>query len=105
MPWDALRGSSPGTAGPRAERGGDVKIRKRTRPLTPAERAARKGAKAGADGPAGATAAEDVRSVVRERYGAIAEASGCGCAPGGCCGSDAATDMAAYIGYTPEQLA
>ena len=54
------------------------------------------------------TGTGDIRNVVRERYGAIAEKSdegGCGCGPGGCCGGSAVDQVAEYIGYTPEQLA
>ncbi len=51
------------------------------------------------------TGGDDVRTVVRERYGAIAENAGCGCAPGGCCGEGGAAAIGEYIGYTPEQLA
>lgn len=51
----------------------------------------------------------DVRTVVRERYGAIAQGSqqGCGCdgGAGGCCGGSVVDQVAEYVGYTPEQLA
>jgi SAM-dependent methyltransferase len=59
------------------------------------------------------TAAEEaerarLREIVRDGYGRIA-ATGGGCAPhsrgGGCCGGNAADDLAKSIGYTPEQLA
>jgi SAM-dependent methyltransferase len=45
---------------------------------------------------------KDIRSVVREKYGEIAEGktSGCGC--GSACGSG---DVMTEIGYTPEQIA
>ncbi len=47
----------------------------------------------------------DVRDVVREGYGAIAESGG-GCCGGGCCGPtmDAGT-LAQRIGYSPEEVA
>lgn len=56
-----------------------------------------------------------IRSVVRERYGAIAAADGegttcCGStstcceSPSACCGSPAAQDIAAAIGYSQEEL-
>jgi hypothetical protein len=53
------------------------------------------------------TGTSDIRSVVREKYGEIAEQSdqGCGCGPGGCCGGSAVDQVAEYVGYTPEQLA
>ena len=53
------------------------------------------------------TGTGDIRNVVREKYGEIAEqsAQGCGCGPGGCCGGSAVDQVAEYIGYTPEQLA
>jgi len=51
----------------------------------------------------------DIRTVVREKYGAIAQGtqSGCGCdsGAGGCCGGSVVDQVAEYIGYTPEQLA
>jgi SAM-dependent methyltransferase len=45
--------------------------------------------------------------MVREKYGEIAKSAGegCGCGSGGCCGGSAVDQVAAYIGYTPEQLA
>lgn len=45
----------------------------------------------------------DVRVVVREKYGAIAEGKDPGCCAGGCCSSDPA--VLDHIGYTPEQAA
>jgi SAM-dependent methyltransferase len=51
----------------------------------------------------------DIREIVREKYGAIAEggASGCcdgpGCVETGCCGAD--TPSLTQIGYTSEQVA
>jgi SAM-dependent methyltransferase len=46
---------------------------------------------------------EDVRSVVRERYGKIAEqGGGCGCSTS-CCGS--APEASVRLGYSPEHLA
>jgi arsenite methyltransferase len=53
------------------------------------------------------TGTGDIRNVVREKYGAIAEKvdEGCGCGSGGCCGGSAVDQVAEYIGYTPEQLA
>jgi arsenite methyltransferase len=55
------------------------------------------------------TPTDDIRTVVREKYGAIAQASqpGCGCdtGAGGCCGGSVPDQVAEYIGYTPEQLA
>ncbi|MGD0484210.1 MAG: arsenite methyltransferase [Gemmatimonadales bacterium] len=55
------------------------------------------------------TGTGDIRNVVREKYGAIAQGSqaGCGCdsGAGGCCGGSAVDQVAEYIGYTPEQLA
>jgi arsenite methyltransferase len=52
---------------------------------------------------------EDVRTVVRERYGAIAQGGAQGCCgdtgASGCCGGGAAERVAEHIGYTPEQLA
>ncbi len=44
---------------------------------------------------------EDVRTVVREKYGAIAEGGGC-CGPGCGCGD---ASVLSQIGYTPEQAA
>ena len=51
------------------------------------------------------TDAGDIRTVVREKYGAIAEETGCGCGPGGCRGGGPTAAIAKYVGYTPEQLA
>ncbi len=82
-----------------------MKIRKRARPLTKAEREARRGGADTAEAGVDAEVAGDVRTVVRERYGAIAESAGCGCSPGGCCGGAPETALAEYVGYTPEQLA
>lgn len=52
---------------------------------------------------------DDVRTVVREKYGAIAQGGAQGCcggeAAGGCCGGGTTDRIAEYIGYTPEQLA
>jgi SAM-dependent methyltransferase len=46
----------------------------------------------------------DVRTVVREKYGAIAEGKSSGCCGGGCgCGD--ATDVLGEIGYGPDQAA
>ena len=55
-------------------------------------------------GAAGETIAEgtDVRAVVREKYGSIAEGKGSGC---GCGGAVDAEAVLAQIGYTPEQAA
>jgi len=45
----------------------------------------------------------DPRSVVREKYGAVAEGGNCGC---GCCGAEANDEAAlAALGYTAEQRA
>jgi len=45
----------------------------------------------------------DPRSVVREKYGAVAEGGSCGC---GCCGAEANDEAAlAALGYTAEQRA
>ncbi len=45
----------------------------------------------------------DPRSVVREKYGAVAEGGSCGC---GCCGAEANDEAAlAALGYTSEQRA
>ncbi len=51
--------------------------------------------------------ADEVRSFVRERYGAIAEQAGdaCGCASGGCCGGGDDRSYGEKLGYTAEQLA
>jgi len=52
---------------------------------------------------------DDVRTVVREKYGEIARGARQGCCDdagaGGCCGSGTAGRVAEHIGYTPEQLA
>lgn len=52
---------------------------------------------------------EDIRTAVREKYGAIArgtEAGCCGDAGGsGCCGGGTAALVAEHVGYTAEQLA
>ena len=45
----------------------------------------------------------DVRGVVRERYGAIAQGQSCGCGCG--CGPDDAEKILAQLGYTAEQAA
>jgi arsenite methyltransferase len=82
-----------------------VRIRKRARPLTKAERETIGGGRGTAAGSADVTESGDVRTMVREKYGAIAESAGCGCGPGGCCGGGPETAIADYIGYTPEQLA
>jgi SAM-dependent methyltransferase len=42
-----------------------------------------------------------IRSMVREKYGAIAASSCCG--PAGCCGTSAPDSVLEQIGYTPEQ--
>jgi arsenite methyltransferase len=53
------------------------------------------------------SATKDIRETVREKYGAIAEGSdcGCGCSTGSvaCCGTDDTTTTA--LGYSQEQLA
>lgn len=81
-----------------------MRITRRARPLTVAERDARRTG-AGTERSAGVGDGSDVRTVVREKYGAMAESAGCGCGPSGCCGGGPATEIADYIGYTPEQLA
>ena len=50
---------------------------------------------------------EDVRTVVREKYGAIAKGAAQGCCSGSssCCGGSASDAIAEYVGYTPGQLA
>jgi arsenite methyltransferase len=49
----------------------------------------------------------DVRTMVREKYGAIATNASQGCCSGssGCCGASPADQIAEYVGYSPEQLA
>src|SRR5258706_7245841 len=47
----------------------------------------------------------DVRSVVREKYGAIAEGKSSGCCGDGCCGASDARETLDEIGYTPAQAA
>ena len=51
---------------------------------------------------------DDIRTVVRQKYGDIAKAGteGCGCGPSGCCGSpgDVADQVAEYVGYTRKEL-
>ncbi len=51
---------------------------------------------------------EDIRTVVRQKYGDIAKAGteGCGCGPSGCCGSpgEVADQVAEYVGYTRKEL-
>src|SRR5512134_2670853 len=48
----------------------------------------------------------DIRAVVREKYGAIAEGRASGCCGEGCgCASADATPSLDAIGYTPEQAA
>jgi arsenite methyltransferase len=49
------------------------------------------------------TDSTDVRVVVREKYGAIAEGKDPGCCGSGCCAGD--TDVLDQIGYTAEQTA
>ena len=52
------------------------------------------------------TATEDVRTVVREKYGAIAEGKSGGCCDQGTgCGCGCVTDELASIGYSAEQIA
>jgi arsenite methyltransferase len=47
---------------------------------------------------------EDVRGLVAERYGEIAQqGQGCGCAPGGCCGPSA-LQTSELLGYDPDVL-
>jgi len=51
---------------------------------------------------------DDIRTVVRQKYGDIAKAEteGCGCGPSGCCGSPSpvADQVAEYVGYTRSEL-
>ena len=51
---------------------------------------------------------EDIRKMVRQKYGDIAKTGteGCGCEPSGCCGSPtpAADQVAEYVGYTRQEL-
>jgi len=51
---------------------------------------------------------DDIRTVVRQKYGDIAKAGtdGCGCGPSGCCGSlaEVADQVAEYVGYTRKEL-
>jgi ubiquinone/menaquinone biosynthesis C-methylase UbiE len=51
----------------------------------------------------------DIRTAVREKYGAIARGVEVGCCGdaggGGCCGGGTAALVAEHVGYTPEQLA
>ena len=49
--------------------------------------------------------ADDLRTKVREKYGAIAEGRDGGCGCGCSCGPDDAAGTLAAIGYTPEQAA
>ena len=49
------------------------------------------------------TDSTDVRVVVREKYGAIAEGKDPGCCSTGCCGGD--TAVLDQLGYSPEQIA
>ena len=51
--------------------------------------------------------ANEVREMVRERYGALAEKGGCGCAPASSCCGGAETSLATMqqIGYSAEQAA
>jgi SAM-dependent methyltransferase len=53
--------------------------------------------------PASREASSDVRTVVREKYGAIAEGRESGCCVGSCCSDD--PSVLDRIGYTPEQAA
>ncbi len=53
---------------------------------------------------------EDIRTAVREKYGAIAQSDRVGCcgetSASGCCGGGGTAErVAEYVGYTPEQLA
>lgn len=48
---------------------------------------------------------QTIRSVVRERYGAIARGEGQGCCGPECCGSSSGTDASLGVGYTAEELA
>ena len=50
---------------------------------------------------------EQIRSFVRERYGAIAEQAdeSCGCQSAGCCGGKSEASYGEKLGYTAEQLA
>ena len=52
---------------------------------------------------------EDIRTVVREKYGQIAKGRATGCcgdaSATGCCGGGPEEAIAEYVGYTPEQLA
>jgi SAM-dependent methyltransferase len=50
-------------------------------------------------------AESDIRTVVREKYGAIAEGKRSGCCDPGCCGGDSSGDVLAAIGYTADQAA
>lgn len=50
---------------------------------------------------------DEIRSYVRERYGAIAEQAdeGCGCQTGGCCGGKSDRSYGEKLGYSAEELA
>ncbi len=48
---------------------------------------------------------EDIRAVVREKYGEIAERGGTCCEEGTSCGCSCVADALSAIGYTPEQAA
>ena len=52
------------------------------------------------------TSEDNIREVVRERYGEIArgKSAGCGCAPG-CCSPAGPVDASARLGYSAEELA
>ena len=49
--------------------------------------------------------AGDVRAVVREKYGQIAEQGSCGCGAGGCCGVEDVDAVLAEIGYGDDDAA
>ena len=48
---------------------------------------------------------KDIKSVVREKYGNIAAASGSCCPPASCCGGPALTDIGRKIGYAESDIA
>ena len=47
----------------------------------------------------------DVRTIVREKYGQIAESGSCGCGAGGCCGGSDTDGVLAEIGYSANDVA
>lgn len=46
---------------------------------------------------------KNTKQIIQQAYGAVAKASSCGCAGGGCCGGGA--DLSQLVGYTKEELA